>query len=115
MVKKRKTYDQISVKLSPKLHARLQTACEIQQHKEGQLCRILIEWSLPFYQLCRSVERLQMFTAIPHPEEESQLKIRGEEYRRRIEAEIERLKSEEKNSKRLRYSNDAFSVERVKP
>jgi hypothetical protein len=47
---------QVGVKIEPELYARLTKACEIQQHREGQLARILIEWALPYYERARSVE-----------------------------------------------------------
>ena len=50
---------QISVKLNDDLYQRLRAACEIQEHTAGQLGRILIEWSLPFYERARSVEALK--------------------------------------------------------
>lgn len=50
---------QISVTLSEEVHARFWGACEIQEHTEGQLARILIEWALPFYERTRSVESLK--------------------------------------------------------
>lgn len=56
---------QISVTLAPDLYARLRSACEIQEHSDGQLGRILIEWSLPFYERARSVEALK-YLAIKH-------------------------------------------------
>lgn len=56
---------QISVTLSPELYARLRSACEIQEHSDGQLGRILIEWALPFYEKARSVEALK-YLAIKH-------------------------------------------------
>jgi hypothetical protein len=49
---------QIGVKIESDLYARLIKACEIQQHREGQLVRILIEWALPYYERARSVEAL---------------------------------------------------------
>lgn len=49
---------QITVKVSTELHDRLVLACGYQEHREGQLARILIEWALPFYEKARSVERL---------------------------------------------------------
>ena len=49
---------QIGVKIEADLYARLIKACEIQQHREGQLARILIEWALPYYERTRSVESL---------------------------------------------------------
>jgi hypothetical protein len=49
---------QIGVKLEPELYSRLEKACEIQLHRDGQLARILIEWALPYYEKARSVEAL---------------------------------------------------------
>jgi hypothetical protein len=51
---------QIGVKIESDLYARLIKACEIQQHREGQLARILIEWALPYYERARSVEALNV-------------------------------------------------------
>lgn len=61
---------QISVTLSEEVHTRFGVACEIQEHTEGQLARILIEWALPFYERTRSVEALKYlatkhFTSLP--------------------------------------------------
>lgn len=56
---------QISVTLGAELHVRFKEACEIQEHAEGQLARILIEWSLPFYERTRSVEALK-YLAMKH-------------------------------------------------
>jgi hypothetical protein len=53
-----KKVKQITVKLEAELHQRLIQACGIQQHREGQLARILIDWALPFYEQARSVEQL---------------------------------------------------------
>jgi hypothetical protein len=50
---------QVGVRLEPELRERLSKACEIQQHREGQLARILIEWALPYYEEARSVEALR--------------------------------------------------------
>lgn len=55
----------ISVTLSMDLYARFRTACEMQEHSDGQLARILIEWSLPFYERARSVEALK-YLAMKH-------------------------------------------------
>lgn len=49
---------QITVKMQPELYGRFEKACDIQQHRDGQLARILIEWALPFYERARSVEDL---------------------------------------------------------
>lgn len=49
---------QIGVKIEADLYARLAKACEIQEHRDGQLARILIEWALPYYEKARSVEAL---------------------------------------------------------
>lgn len=61
---------QISVTLPADVRVRFRTACEIQEHAEGQLGRILIEWALPFYERTRSVEALKYlatkhFTSLP--------------------------------------------------
>lgn len=56
---------QISVTLSTELRVRFREACEIQEHGEGQLARILIEWALPFYERTRSVEALK-YLAMKH-------------------------------------------------
>lgn len=61
---------QISVTLSMDLYARFRIACEMQEHSDGQLARILIEWALPFYERARSVEALKFlatkhFTSLP--------------------------------------------------
>ena len=55
---------QISVNVNDALHARIHAACAIQDHAEGQLCRILIEWALPFYEKARSVEVLKRLGAV---------------------------------------------------
>ena len=57
-----KKLQQINVKMEDELRARFVEACEIQQHREGQLARILIEWALPFYERARSVEALRKIT-----------------------------------------------------
>lgn len=57
--RKRDQRRQINVKLSENVHTRLRTACEIQEHTEAKLARILIEWALPFYERTRSVEALK--------------------------------------------------------
>lgn len=49
---------QVGMKLGPDLYARLSAASQIQQHRDGQLARILVEWALPFYEQARSVEGL---------------------------------------------------------
>lgn len=61
---------QVSVTMADDLYARFRSACEIQEHAEGQLARILIEWALPFYERARSVEALKYlatkhFTSLP--------------------------------------------------
>lgn len=64
----KKTY-QVNVHFDSTYYARLQEAASIQQHSYGQLCRILVEWALPFYEKARSVESLkylaiQYFTSL---------------------------------------------------
>lgn len=53
-----KKQNQINVKLDAELYERFRAACEIQQHDNGQLARILIDFALPFYERARSVEAL---------------------------------------------------------
>jgi hypothetical protein len=55
---KDKKLSQVSTKFPPRLYERLQRACAIQEHHEGQLVRILVEWALPHYERSRSVEEL---------------------------------------------------------
>ena len=50
--------NQVSAKFEPDFYGRLKRACEIQEHREGQLVRILVEWALPHYERARSVEAL---------------------------------------------------------
>lgn len=59
------TRKHISVTLSRDLYVRFRTACEMQEHSDGQLARILIEWALPFYERARSVEALK-YLAMKH-------------------------------------------------
>ena len=58
---KSKRRSQVGVKLTKELHARLRNACEIQNHREGQLAYILLEWALEFYENLRSMEVMQRF------------------------------------------------------
>jgi hypothetical protein len=53
-----KKLNQVSVKFEAEFYERLKRACEIQQHRDGQLVRILVEWALPYYESARSVEAL---------------------------------------------------------
>jgi hypothetical protein len=55
----------VSAELHPETYKRLQRASEIQQHEDGQLERILIEWALPFYEQARSVEILYALDVRP--------------------------------------------------
>ena len=57
--RKRDNRNQVNVKLTDEVHARLREASQIQEHAEAQLARILIEWALPFYERARSVEALK--------------------------------------------------------
>ena len=50
---------QVNVHFQMAFFERLSAAAHIQQHAEGQLVRILVEWALPFYERTRSVEVLQ--------------------------------------------------------
>lgn len=59
-----KRMSQVSAKFEAEVYERLKRACEIQQHRDGQLVRILVEWSLPFYEEARSVEALQKMEAV---------------------------------------------------
>lgn len=59
-----KKLNQVSVKFEPDFYERLKRACEIQQHRDGQLVRILVEWALPYYETARSVEAL---AEVPRP------------------------------------------------
>lgn len=52
----------ISVVLPSELYAQLRTACEIQHHGDGQMVRILLEWSLPLYIEIRSIEGIFKFS-----------------------------------------------------
>lgn len=61
--RKNLTRRQVSVTMAVDLYARFRSACEIQEHAEGQLARILIEWALPFYERARSVEALKYLAA----------------------------------------------------
>ena len=54
-----KKRSQVGVKLSSQLHARLRAACKLQDHREGQLAHILLEWALPFYENLGSVQTLR--------------------------------------------------------
>lgn len=65
---KKKREAQVNVRLTPEFYKRLQKACELNEHKEGQLCRILIEWALPFYERTESVKT---FKAIVEPKIEA--------------------------------------------
>ena len=62
---KGKKLNQVSVKFEADFYERLKRACEIQQHRDGQLVRILVEWSLPYYETARSVEALSVTLAPP--------------------------------------------------
>ena len=53
-----KKLKQVSAKFEQVFYERLKRACEIQQHRDGQLVRILVEWALPYYERARSVEAL---------------------------------------------------------
>ena len=55
----------VSAELDPETYKRLQRASEINQHDDGQLERILIEWALPFYEQARSVEILHAMEVRP--------------------------------------------------
>lgn len=59
-IPKGKKVSQVSAKFEPEFYSRLKRACEIQQHHEGQLVRILVEWALPHYEMARSVEALNL-------------------------------------------------------
>jgi hypothetical protein len=69
---------QINIKLDDDLYRRLQAGCAISQHGEGQLCRLLVEWSLPFYELTRSMEKLQKVAAADILHHQELLAIEGE-------------------------------------
>lgn len=62
-VEKAKRQKQVSVKMEEDLYARLAKACSHQEHREGQLVRILFEWALPFYEEAKSVEALKHYYA----------------------------------------------------
>lgn len=68
-----KKLSQISVRFESAFYERLKRACEIQQHRAGQLVRVLVEWSLPYYETARSIEALS--TMCPPPKR-SKKKIR---------------------------------------
>lgn len=55
----RKKPFQVSVRFDEEFYERLQAACQLQEHAEGQLARILVEWALPFYELTKSVKKLR--------------------------------------------------------
>ena len=70
-----KRLNQVSVKFEEEFYDRLKRACEIQQHRDGQLVRILVEWSLPYYEAARSVEALTAILAPPkRPKKKSRRK-----------------------------------------
>ena len=54
-----KKSSQVNVRFEPEFYEQLQEACTYQQHAEGQLVRILVEWALPFYRQCQSVKDLK--------------------------------------------------------
>jgi hypothetical protein len=55
---KGKKLHEVSAKFDHELFELLNRACSIQQHRRGQLVRILVEWALPYYEKARSVEAL---------------------------------------------------------
>ena len=59
--RKRSRENQINVKLSDDLYARLKAAAELQRHTPAKLARILVEWALPFYEHVQSVATLHKF------------------------------------------------------
>lgn len=61
---KKKREAQVNVRLTPEFYQRLQKACRWQEHKEGQLLRILAEWALPFYEKSESVKGLKAISSI---------------------------------------------------
>jgi hypothetical protein len=85
-----KKNQQINVKFDDDFRERFLAACEIQQHREGQLARILIEWALPFYERARSVEALKAdqghYLAAPGPDVDRQTKISRKVFQRKKDA-----------------------------
>jgi len=70
-----KKLSQVSVKFEADFYDRLKRACEIQQHRDGQLVRILVEWALPYYETARSVEALSEMPRPPkRPRKKSRVK-----------------------------------------
>ena len=72
MKDKRKS-NQINVRFDPETYERLKRASSIQQHDAGQLCRILVEIALPFYESARSVEGLPQLQVAESPKRKRQL------------------------------------------
>lgn len=50
----------VGLNLDPALYVRLARACSFQQHRDGQLARILVEWALPYYEQARGVDALNL-------------------------------------------------------
>jgi hypothetical protein len=55
----------VCTQLDPGMYERLERACDIQQHSDGQLERILLEWALHYYEKARSVETLYAMDVRP--------------------------------------------------
>lgn len=55
----RRRQHQVNVRMDDETHERIRVAAAIQAHTEGQLCRILIELTLPLYEKVRSVDALK--------------------------------------------------------
>ena len=62
--KQQKSSYALNVRFDPELYKRFKAAAKIQEHSQGQLVRILVEWSLPFYEKLRSVELLEQFSVL---------------------------------------------------
>lgn len=87
---------QVNVRLTPEFYARLRKACALQEHKEGQLIRILVEWALPFYEQSESVKGLKSISESKLKSLLSDCSLDGPRRAVRAVAEMEEAESEPK-------------------
>lgn len=59
MAEPKRLQRQVNVRVDGETYERIRLASEIQGHTEGQLCRLLIELTLPLYEKVRSLDALK--------------------------------------------------------
>lgn len=59
MTEPKRLQHQVNIRIDDETYERIGIASKIQGHTEGQLCRILIELTLPLYEKVRSVDALK--------------------------------------------------------